>query len=139
MSHTGVQALSSSAKILEYGQASTATTVSWDGFTNAITCVPVMNLGRLPFADFSFDVALSPDYLFTDKVPQTLAFYLSVIHELARVAKEVRIYPLGDEQASRLLGPVLLALQQANYGVEVCLGEKDKALLRVFAQQCEVR
>ncbi len=100
---------------------------------------------HLPFADFSFDFALSSHYLFADLDEQTVEFHLAVIRELARVAKEVRIFPLIDREGntSEFLGPVLLGLQQENYGVEVRevafhLHKTGNAMLRVWAQQCPV-
>lgn len=100
---------------------------------------------HLPFADFTFDFALSAHYLFADLDDQTVEFHLSVIRELARVAKEVRIFPLIDREGnpSEFLGPVLLGLQQDNYGVEVRevdfhLHKTGNAMLRVWAQQCIV-
>ncbi len=98
---------------------------------------------HLPFADFSFDFALSSHYLFADLDDQTVAFHLEVIRELARVAKEVRIFPLIDREGntSEFLGPVLLGLQEHNYGVEVRevafhLHPTGNAMLRVWAQEC---
>lgn len=100
---------------------------------------------HLPFADFSFDFALSSHYLFADLDDQTIEFHLAVIRELARVAKEVRIFPLIDREGntSEFLGPILLGLQQDNYGVEVRevdfhLHQSGNAMLRVWAQQCVV-
>lgn len=100
---------------------------------------------HLPFADFSFDFALSSHYLFADLDEQTVEFHLAVIRELARVAREVRIFPLIDKEGntSEFLGPVLLGLQQDNYGVEVRevafhLHPTGNAMLRVWAQQCTV-
>ncbi len=99
----------------------------------------------LPFADFSFDFALSAHYLFADLDDQDVDFHLHVIKELARVAKEVRIFPLIDRhsQTSPFLGPVLLGLQQDNYGVEVRevpyhLQPGGNAMLRVWAQECHI-
>jgi SAM-dependent methyltransferase len=98
---------------------------------------------HLPFADFTFDLALSSHYLFADLDDQTIEFHLTVIRELARVAKEVRIFPLIDTEGktSDFLGPVLLGLQQEQYGVEVRevafhLHRTGNAMLRVWAQQC---
>lgn len=98
---------------------------------------------HLPFVDFSFDYALSAHYLFADLDEQTLNQHLMVIKELARVAKEVRMFPLIDRygNTSDFLGPVLLGLQQENYGVEVRevkfhLHKTGNAMLRVWAQQC---
>lgn len=100
---------------------------------------------HLPFTDFSFDFALSSHYLFADLDDQDIEFHLQVIRELARVAKEVRIFPLIDRkgQPSPFLGPVLLGLQQENYGTEVRevsyhLQPSGNAMLRVWAQQCPV-
>ncbi|TAL64597.1 MAG: hypothetical protein EPN84_03145 [Legionella sp.] len=98
---------------------------------------------QLPFADFTFDLALCSHYLFADLDEQNVEFHLQMIRELARVAKEVRIFPLIDreEKTSECLGPVLLGLQHDNYGVEVRevpfhLHQSGNAMLRVWAQQC---
>ncbi|QRN04417.1 hypothetical protein GH742_11305 [Legionella sp. MW5194] len=100
---------------------------------------------RLPFNDFTFDYALSSHYLFAELDNQDVAFHVQAIQELARVAKEVRIFPLIDRhgQPSPLLGPVLLELQQHNFGVEVRsvnyhLQPSGNAMLRVWAQECPV-
>ena len=100
---------------------------------------------RLDFPDFTFDVALSSHYLFADLDDQDIDFHLQAIRELARVAKEVRIFPIIDRygQPSPFLGPVLLGLQQDDYGVEVrevtySLQPKGNAMLRVWAQQCHL-
>lgn len=100
---------------------------------------------HLPFEDFSFDYALSTHYFFADLDEQTVEFHLNMIRELARVSREVRIFPLIDREGnpSELLGPVLLGLQQENYGVEVRevsfhLHKSGNAMLRVWAQQCVV-
>lgn len=99
----------------------------------------------LPFADFSFDMALSSHYLFGEIDDLDLDFHIRVIKELARVGKEVRIFPLIDRegQPSPYLGPVLLELQHHNYGVEVRsvrynLQSQGNAMLRVWAQECLV-
>jgi len=97
----------------------------------------------LPFKDFSFDYALSAYFLFSALEDQDVDFHLRCIRELARVAKDVRIFPLIDRsgQPSPLLGPVLLGLQQTNYAVEVHevdyqLQLGDHAMLRVWAREC---
>lgn len=99
----------------------------------------------LPFEDFTFDIALSSYYLFSGKEIQGADFHLNSIRELARVAKEVRIFPLIDREGrpSPLLGPVLLGLQQNNYGVEIrevkyLLQLGGHAMLRVWARECQV-
>ncbi len=100
---------------------------------------------HIPFSDFSFDFALSANSLFADLEYQTVEYHLQVIKEMARVAKDVRIFPLVDAGGlpSPLLGPVLLGLHQANYGVEVRdvsyhLQVKGNAMLRIWAQQCPI-
>jgi hypothetical protein len=99
----------------------------------------------LSFADFSFNLALSSHYLFAGSNHQSIDFHVDAIRELARVAKEVRIFPLIEREGepSALLGPVLLGLQQANFGVEVrevscALYPEGNAMLRVWAQACDV-
>lgn len=100
---------------------------------------------KLPFADYFFDYALSAHHFFSINAPATLDYYINTIEELARAAKEVRIFPLVDAQGvpSELLGPVILALQQRNYGIELRdvayhLQPKGNAMLRVWPQECKV-
>lgn len=100
---------------------------------------------KLPFDDFSFDYALSSHYLFSQLEDQSVEFHIQLLKELARVAHEVRIFPLIDRNAqpSPMLGPVLLGLQRENYGTEVRsvdyhLQPKGNAMLRVWAQECPV-
>lgn len=99
----------------------------------------------LPFKDFEFDYVLSSHYLFSGLDGQNETFHVALIQELARVAKEVRIFPLIDSfgNPSPFIGPVLLALQQKNYGTEIRsvayhLQKKGNAMLRVWAQECRV-
>lgn len=99
----------------------------------------------LPFEHSSFDIALVAHAFFSDVPYQTIDDHVLMIEELARVAKEVRIFPLVDAQGipSPCLGPVLLGLQQDNFGIEVRevsyhLQPKGHAMLRVWAKQCEV-
>ena len=101
--------------------------------------------GPLPFENFAFDLALSSHYLFANATDDAVAYHLETIQELARVAKEVRVFPLIERSGtpSPLLGPVLLGLQQAHFGVEVrevscALYPEGNAMLHVWAQECEV-
>ena len=133
------------SRVLEYGRVSNTQQESWTGFSQPVTCCAPNPSGALPFPDFMFDLALCPDYLFTDENNQSIAFHLQQIIELARVAKDVRIFPLTDSQGlpSPLLGPVLLALQHDNYGIEVrdvttLEHPKGGVMLHVWAQQCPV-
>ena len=99
----------------------------------------------LAFEPFFFDYALSAHHFFSSIVPQTVEYHLTLLKELARVAKEVRIFPLVDANGvpSPLLGPVILALQQQHFGVEVRevsyqVQPKGNAMLRLWAQACQV-
>lgn len=104
-----------------------------------------MNDYHLSFGDFAFDYALCSHYFFADLDEQDVDFHVKVIKELARVANEVRIFPLIDRygKPSPQLGPVLLALQNDDYGTEVRevdynLQQNGNAMLRVWAQKCDV-
>ena len=141
----GLSAEDLNSRVLEYGRVSCTTPVSWNDFGQPVICYASDANAALPFPDFAFDLVLCPDYLFTDEDNQNIDFHLQQIAELARVAKEVRIFPLSNSHGlpSPLLGPVLLGLQQENYGVEVrdvttALHPKGNAMLRVWAQQCHV-
>lgn len=103
----------------------------------------LMKQDRLPFDNASFDLALSSNYFFADLVDQSLDFHLHWIHELTRVANELRIYPLTDQvgQVSELLGPVLLALQDQGYSVSIeevpfRLFRDSKAMMRIRSNRC---
>ena len=98
-------------------------------------------LPRLPFTDFQFELVLCSDLLFRDK----MALPEKTIIELCRVAHEVRIFPLLDEQGKIAtdLGPTLLILQNKNYGTEIRevpyqLLKGSNAVLRVWAKACVV-
>ena len=100
---------------------------------------------KLPFASARFDLALCSNYFFADLPEQNLDFHLHWIHELCRVAGELRIYPLTDQegQVSHLLGQVLLALQQNHYEVAIenvafRLVPASEAVLRVRAGYCHL-
>jgi len=106
--------------------------------------VPATDVG-LPFKDFQFEYALSSHYLFAGLENQPVELHVAILKELARVAREVRVFPLIDRYgaASEYLGPVLLELQKENYGAEVrdvdySLQTNGNAMLRIWAQQCSV-
>lgn len=100
---------------------------------------------HLPLPDQAFDMALVSHYLFAGLDDQDDNFHLDFIKELARVAKEVRIFPIIDRHGdtSEFLGPVLLGLQNDNYGAELRnvpyhLQSTGNAMLRVWAQECSL-
>ncbi|MBI4827435.1 MAG: SAM-dependent methyltransferase [Nitrospinae bacterium] len=69
---------------------------------------------QLPFAGQSFDVALCGHLLFVydDRLDED--FHVAALAELARVARETRVYPLTalDGEPSRLVAPVMEKLAQ---------------------------
>lgn len=103
------------------------------------------SIDLLPFADFTFHLALSSHYFFAGETRPSVEEDLVKIKALARLAKEVRIFPLLTQPGvlSPALGPVLLGLQHDNYGVEVrevscALYPAGNAMLRVWARECVV-
>lgn len=95
------------------------------------------------FKDFEFDLVLNLNDLFMRQAHKPTDFHINAIKEMTRVGKEVRIFPLLDDKGeiSPLIGPVLLALQNENYGIEVKevpshLYEHGNAMLRVWAKEC---
>ena len=102
-------------------------------------------LADLPFDNFQFKIAVSSHCFFGNRGNEDLAFHTSEIRALARIAEEVRIFPLTDPMGniSEVLGPLLLHLQQEKLGVELRevpyeLQSNRSALLRVWAQSCDV-
>ncbi|QDK83534.1 SAM-dependent methyltransferase [Spirosoma sp. KCTC 42546] len=78
-------------------------------------------LPKLPFPDQSFDLALCSHFLFLYSEQLSAAFHLESIHELLRVASEVRIFPIIalNGQPSPYLNRVLAACQEKGIQVEV--------------------
>jgi hypothetical protein len=71
----------------------------------------------LPFKNGTFDLALCSHFLFLYDDPG-LAFHLTAIREMLRVAREVRIFPLNDmhhNKPSPFLAPIMQALRQDRY------------------------
>ncbi|EKD77859.1 MAG: putative cytosolic protein [uncultured bacterium] len=100
-------------------------------------------LPRLPYATNQFDLALCTDFIFHHGLPsEDIA---STVKELCRIASEVRLFPLLDNQGkmSNELGPLMLMLQKKNYGVEVRevpdqTGKGRNAMLRIWEQECRL-
>lgn len=102
-------------------------------------------LPHLPFADHEFGLVLCPNIHFGHKTSNDLQAHLIAIKELCRVADEVRIFPLLNEEnkVSPLLAPIVASLHIEGYGVEVRqvdyeLQKGGNAMLRVWAAQCAV-
>jgi len=66
------------------------------------------SLPDLPFADNSFDLALSGYFLFLYEASLSFEFHLQSLQELLRVATEVRVFPLVrmDDKPSAFLEPL---------------------------------
>jgi hypothetical protein len=78
-------------------------------------------LPLLPFADVQFDLAVCSHLLFLYSEQLSEDFHLSSIHELCRVAAEVRIFPLLELGArkSRHLERVTSKLRESRYTVSI--------------------
>lgn len=112
-----------------------------------IESVKPSELAELPFDDQFFDLALCSHVLFKTSKND---FDLKALMELARVAGEVRVFPLVDDEGkpSSSLGPLIQALQQKGFGVELkqTVGAskegaakeiaKGTALLRLWNESC---
>jgi hypothetical protein len=85
---------------------------SYEAGKSAKRYIPA-ELPVLPFSDQSFDLALSSHFLFLYTDNLTLEFHIAAIHEMLRVAGEVRIFPLVDvnAQKSRYLKDILEIFQ----------------------------
>ncbi len=78
-------------------------------------------LPRLPFADAAFDLALCSHLLFLYAEQLSLAFHVEGVIEMARVAREVRIFPLMmlGNTPSPHVGPLRAELEGRGYEHEV--------------------
>lgn len=100
-------------------------------------------LPQLPFETGQFDLALCGHLLFSYSEQLDLDFHLNAIRELARVAREVRIFPLITNFAGDIsphLDPILVQLPQAGYTLQVETVPYEfqrggKQMLRVFPSQ----
>lgn len=81
-------------------------------------------LGELPnlsYSDRSFDLALHANLLFLYSELFDYEFHLESVRELARIAREVRIYPLMDisNKSSWHIEPLVAELVSEGYNVEI--------------------
>lgn len=100
-------------------------------------------LPELSFKDNQFNLTLCAYFLFM--TPHSLQFHINAIKEMCRVGGECRIYPLMNDKGepSELLAPIVLILQQNNFGIEIKqisyeFQKGANAMLRVWSQACEV-
>jgi hypothetical protein len=78
-------------------------------------------LPDLPFESGAFDLALSSHFLFTYSARFDREFHLNAVLEMARVARELRIFPLLDldGEASAHVAPLRRALQARGFETEI--------------------
>lgn len=78
-------------------------------------------LPSLPFADGRFDLALCGHFLFLYSAHLDLPFHVSALKELARVAREVRVFPLLalGGSPSAFVEPCVAELSQMGFDVTV--------------------
>ncbi len=78
-------------------------------------------LPNLAFDSKQFDVSLCANFLFTYSHLLTLEFHLDSIREMARVANEVKIFPVFamNGKKSKYLEPVIEALSKENYIIQL--------------------
>ena len=101
-------------------------------------------LPSLPFGERMFDIALCSHLLFTYSGVLDAAFHIRAIAELARVAWEVRVFPLVnlDGKPSPHLAGAVESLGRSGLGVEVravdyCFQRGTGAMLRVTSTRQE--
>ncbi len=92
---------------------------------------------QLPFTDYQFELALALNVL---EQAQSIEDIQTILLSIAKVAEEIRVYPLHDDkhQSADWVAPILVQLQANNYGVELKEGANKEALLRIWANECVV-
>ena len=86
-------------------------------------------LPDLPFDDDSFDLALCGHYLFLYSHMQSFEYHLDSVHQMLRVAREVRIHPLLDLTPARspYVDPLIDTLRAEGHAVnELDLGAYER-------------
>lgn len=103
----------------------------------------VIQFPTFPYAMGQFQLALCTDYVFHHALSREKVH--GILKELARVAEEVRIFPLLDSNGKMPaeLGPLMLYFQQKNYGIEVRevpyhTLKGGNAMLRIWEQECHL-
>jgi len=79
------------------------------------------SLPKLPFASKQFDLALCPHFFFLYTEQLSLDFHRKSLHEMCRVAKEVRIFPLIDLKITRspYIDTIIPELEEHGYDVRI--------------------
>jgi hypothetical protein len=78
-------------------------------------------LPALPFAEGSFALALCSHLLFLYSVQLDEAFHHQAVHELCRVARDVRIFPVLtlDGRRSPFVDPIVAAAERAGHQASI--------------------
>lgn len=104
-------------------------------------------LPKTNFTDYQFDIAVCTHFLFDGTKSHNLSFQLAAITEMARIARDVRIYPLLDAygEIPQNLGPILAEIQsgESKLGMEIRevkyhFQKKSNAMLRVWPLDCRL-
>lgn len=111
-------------------------------FCNRDRYLPLESL-PLPFTDYQFDLALVNVTAINEIMGHQLSL-LTLLKELLRVSKEVRVFPLLDN--THLVadwGNVMYYLQEHHFGQELKVinrndEESDRTMLRIWAMACDV-
>jgi hypothetical protein len=117
-----------------------------------IQIIDPKQLPVLTLEDYAYDLALCSEILFIDGENLSENYHVDTILELARVASEVRIYPVTDKEGkpSIHLAPVIQTLQLKGFGVELrqvkSHAEKESpveqasnVLLKIWQESCVLR
>ena len=104
----------------------------------------VQSLPPFDKVEQTFELLLCPDFLFDSLISLEFSSQ-DIMNELCKLAAEVRIYPLPEAKTAVAaeLGPIMLAFQQRNFGVEIravnySIRNHNNAMLRIWAKECEV-
>ena len=89
-------------------------------YSAGVECGRYINasLPKLPFANGSFDLALSSHFLFLYSKQLDLAFHLQALGEMLRVATEVRIFPLLEMDGKPSTYLPLVVEEMASHGIK---------------------
>lgn len=97
-----------------------------------------------PPAEQTFEILLCTDFLFNSTALSTYSPQ-DLINELCKLAVEIQVFPIPDAKTAVAaeLGPIMLAFQQRNFGVEIRAVNfpergNGSATLRIWAKECEV-
>lgn len=81
-----------------------------------------LSLPKLCFDDEKFDLAVCSHLLFLYSEQLSLDFHREALHELCRVSKEIRVFPLLalDCRTSRHIAPIQSYFRSLGYTVDIC-------------------